>query len=102
MERETEKILENIRRKRNKRKISILTLSTAVGISHSHLYYIETKRVIPSIDVLVKIAKALGLDLRDLLDWPDSPPPLGDPLGDPPGGPAGDSTGAPSGDPAGG
>jgi transcriptional regulator with XRE-family HTH domain len=68
MERETEKILENIRRTRNERKISILKLSTDVGISHSHLYYIETKRVVPSIDVLVKIAKALGVELGELLN----------------------------------
>jgi transcriptional regulator with XRE-family HTH domain len=68
MERETEKILENIRRVRNERKISVLKLATDVGISHSHLYYIETKRVIPSVDVLVKIATALGVDLGELLE----------------------------------
>ena len=68
MERETEKILEKIRSKRLEQKVSLLNLATEVGISHSHLYYIESKRVIPSIDVLVKIAKSLKLNLKELLD----------------------------------
>jgi transcriptional regulator with XRE-family HTH domain len=68
MEQETEKILENIRSKRQDRKIPLLNLALEVGISHSHLYYIESKQVIPSIDVLVKIAKALGISIKDLID----------------------------------
>jgi len=67
MEQETEKILENIRSQRVKRKISLLNLALQVGISHSHLYYIESKRVVPSVDVCVKISKALGIDVRELL-----------------------------------
>jgi transcriptional regulator with XRE-family HTH domain len=62
MEKETEKILENIRKKRLEKGISLLNLANMIGISHSHLYYIESKRVIPSIDVFVKIAKALNID----------------------------------------
>jgi transcriptional regulator with XRE-family HTH domain len=42
-------------------------LAAAVGISHSHLYYIESKKVIPPIDVLAKIAKSLDTSLGDLL-----------------------------------
>ena len=67
MEQETEKILENIRVKRLEKKISLLKLATNVGISHSHLYYIETKKVVPSIDVVVKIAKSMEIDIADLL-----------------------------------
>jgi len=67
MEQETEKILVNIRKKRLEKKTSLLNLAMEVGISHSHLYYIESKRVIPSIDVLVKISKALGISIKDLL-----------------------------------
>jgi DNA-binding XRE family transcriptional regulator len=43
-------------------------LATTVGISHSHLYYIESKRVVPSIDVVAKITKALDLRLKDIMD----------------------------------
>ncbi|MHB9291758.1 hypothetical protein Holit_00841 [Hollandina sp. SP2] len=68
MEKETEKILENIRQIRIKKKISLLNLSNEVGISHSHLYYIETKKVIPSVDVVVKLTKALNLNLKDIIN----------------------------------
>ena len=68
MEKETEKILEKIRQKRLEKKLSLLNLADDLGISHSHLYYIESKRVIPSIDVIVKIAKALDYPLKDLLE----------------------------------
>ena len=68
MERETKKILEKIRQKRLEKKLSLLNLANDLGISHSHLYYIESKRVIPSIDVVVKIAKALDYPLVQLLE----------------------------------
>jgi len=68
MEKETEKILEKIRKIRLEKKISLLNLATDMGISHSHLYYIESKRVIPSIDVVVRISKSLGISLKNLVD----------------------------------
>ena len=68
MEKETEKILGNIRSKRLEKKVSLLNLATDIGISNSHLYYIESKRVIPSIDVLVKIAKALEISTKELIE----------------------------------
>jgi transcriptional regulator with XRE-family HTH domain len=66
MEQETVQILENIRKKRLEMDKSVLDLSIDAGISHSHLFYIESKRVVPSIDVLVRIAKALKISLNDL------------------------------------
>jgi len=62
MEKKTEIILENIRKKRLEKGLSLINLANMIEISHSHLYYIESKRVIPSIDVFVKIAKALNVD----------------------------------------
>lgn len=67
MEIETEKILEKIREKRLEKGLSIQNLANAVGISHSHLYYIESKKVVPSIDILIKITKAFDLELKDFL-----------------------------------
>lgn len=67
LEQETEIIIDNIRKYRKEKKISILTLATNVGISHSHLFYIESKRSIPSIDLIIKIAKALDLTPEELL-----------------------------------
>jgi transcriptional regulator with XRE-family HTH domain len=68
MEQETERILEKIRLKRTENKISLLNLAMQVGISHSHLYYIESKRVVPSIDVVIKICKALGISIKELTE----------------------------------
>jgi transcriptional regulator with XRE-family HTH domain len=68
MEPETSKILDNIRKKRREKKISVLDLSCDAGVSHSHLFYIESKRVVPSVDVLVRIAKALGVEISELVD----------------------------------
>jgi len=68
MERETEEILEKIRKKRQEKKLSLLNLANEVGISHSHLYYIESKKVVPSIDVIVKITKALDFPLKNLFN----------------------------------
>jgi transcriptional regulator with XRE-family HTH domain len=68
MEAETIQILENIRKKRVQRKISLLNLANGVGISHSHLFYIESKRVVPSIDVVVKIAKTLNISINELIN----------------------------------
>ena len=70
MEPETEKILESLREIRIAKKISLLNLAHMVDISHSHLYYIESKKVIPSIDVMVKLTKALNINLVDLLFIP--------------------------------
>ncbi|MDR0909942.1 MAG: helix-turn-helix domain-containing protein [Spirochaetaceae bacterium] len=68
MEKETEKIIEKIKEKRLEKKISLLNLANDVDISHSHLYYIEAKRVMPSVDVVVKLAKALGLGFQDFVN----------------------------------
>jgi transcriptional regulator with XRE-family HTH domain len=67
MEQETERILENIRARRTEKKISIVNLAAEVGISHSHLYYIESKKVVPSIDVVIKIAKSLNTSIVEFL-----------------------------------
>ena len=68
MEKETKKILEKIREKRLEKKLSITVLANNADISHSHLYYIESKKVIPSIDVIVKILKALDCSFNDILE----------------------------------
>ena len=67
MEPETAKILENFRKTRISRKISLLRLANMANISHSHLYYIESKRVMPSLDVIIKLTKALKINIKDIL-----------------------------------
>ena len=68
MESETARIQENIRKKRLEKGMSVLDLSLKAGIAHSHLYYIESKRISPSIDVVVRLAKSLNISLIELLD----------------------------------
>ena len=62
---EPEAVHDRIRSYRQEEGFSILKLSTESGISRSHLYYIETKKVSPSIETLDKIAKTLGIQLKD-------------------------------------
>ena len=68
MEPETEQILENIRKIRKEKRIAYDTLANEVNIARSHMYYIECKKVIPSIDVLVRIAKSLGVGPGELIE----------------------------------
>ncbi|MCL2042643.1 MAG: helix-turn-helix domain-containing protein [Treponema sp.] len=68
MESETKQILENIRKKRMEKGIPYEKLALEAGIARSHMYYIESKRVIPTIDTLVRIAKGLNISLSELID----------------------------------
>jgi len=65
MDSEVEQVIDKIRTFRNEKKISIVQLSVDSGISRSHLFYIESKKTIPSLETLSKIAKAMNLHLRD-------------------------------------
>ena len=65
MEKEVEDVIDKIRNFRKEKNISILKLSLESGISRSHLFYIESKKTIPSLETLTKIAHAMGLKLKD-------------------------------------
>lgn len=65
MEKELELIHDRIRALRLEKGFSILKLSTESGISRSHLYYIETKKISPSIETLYRISKALNIQIKD-------------------------------------
>ena len=65
MEKEVEDVIDKIRAIRIEKNISILNLSLESGVSRSHLFYIESKKTIPSLETLTKIAHAMGLQLKD-------------------------------------
>lgn len=65
MDKEVEEVIDKIKRVRKEKGISILTLSVNSGISRSHLFYIETKQTIPSLETLAKIAHAMEMKLKD-------------------------------------
>ncbi len=65
MDKEVQTVIEKMKKLRKEKQISILKLSVESGISRSHLFYIESKRTIPSLETLAKIAHAMNLQLKD-------------------------------------
>ncbi len=61
------KISENIRIERLKKRYSQEKLSDMADITQKYLNYIENKKANPSIVVVVKICNALEITLNDLL-----------------------------------
>lgn len=60
-------IASNIRQQRAKNKISQEKLSELTGISQQFICNIETEKVNPSVETLLKIANALNVTLNDLV-----------------------------------
>lgn len=65
MNKDVEEVIDRIQKLRKEKNVSMLKLSIDSGISRSHLFYIETKKTIPSLETLSKIAHALNLQLKD-------------------------------------
>jgi XRE family transcriptional regulator of biofilm formation len=65
MDNEIAAVLDKIREIRIKKGFSILNLANRADISHSYLYYIETKRKVPTLTVLHRLAKALSIEMKD-------------------------------------
>lgn len=65
MSKSTDEVIDRFLKTRKEKGFSVLRLSTESGISRSHIYYIETKKVSPSIDTLEKLATAMGIELKD-------------------------------------
>ncbi len=62
-----EKLANNIRAERNRKNYSQEKLSELSGISVSSISLIERKLQVPSIFVVCQIAKALEVDIKELL-----------------------------------
>ena len=58
-------VLDRIRNFRMKKELTILDLSLRSGVARSYLFYIEHKKKIPTLVVLDKLAKAMGISMRD-------------------------------------
>lgn len=56
---------------REQKQISLEQLSRMSGISKSHLNYIERQEKEPTLTILIKISKALNIDIKDLykVEW---------------------------------
>ena len=68
MDKEVEQVIDNIKKIRNEKQISIIQLSNDSGISRSHLFYIESKKSVPSLNTLYKLANALNVKMKDFFD----------------------------------
>lgn len=68
MEDDVAKIIDNIRKIRIEKNISVIQLSADSGISRSHLFYIESKKSVPSLVTLSKLAKAMNVQMKDFFD----------------------------------
>jgi len=60
-------IADNIRQLRAKQRISQEFLAEKAQLSQQYIYKIENEYVNPSVEVLIKIADALGVTLNDLV-----------------------------------
>ena len=58
-------VLDRIRNLRMKKELTVLDLSLRSGVARSYLFYIEHKKKIPTLVVLDKLAKAMGISMRD-------------------------------------
>lgn len=56
----------NIKTLRQDRKMSLSTLQMKSGVSTSHINEIENNNKMPSLIVMIKLAKALGVTISDL------------------------------------
>lgn len=56
----------NVKRLRQKKKLSQIELAVEVGINRSYLSEIENGRTNTSVDVLYAIADSLGVDIAEL------------------------------------
>ena len=68
MDKAVEQVIENIRKLRIEKGISIIQLSNDSGISRSHLFYIESKKSVPSLITLSKLATAMKVTMKDLFE----------------------------------
>jgi transcriptional regulator with XRE-family HTH domain len=57
--------LENIRRLRVEKEISILDVAASAGISYSYLLYTESKGKVPTLAILNKLVKALDVKMKN-------------------------------------
>ncbi|WP_303997154.1 helix-turn-helix domain-containing protein [Megamonas hypermegale] len=57
------KIIDEINNERKKQNITFIELSSKTGISRKHLSFIFNKKTNPTIDIISKLANALGMSL---------------------------------------
>ena len=57
------KLVKNIRKERIHQKVTMEELSAKSGVSQKHISNIENRKVVPTVETLEKMARALGFDI---------------------------------------
>ena len=57
------KLVKNIKRERIHQKLTMEELSAKSGVSQKHISNIENAKVVPTVETLEKLARALGFDI---------------------------------------
>jgi transcriptional regulator with XRE-family HTH domain len=65
MDAEVEYVLDNIRKIRCEKEMSVVELASQAGIARSYLFYLESHQKIPTLKTMHKLAKALGVTMKD-------------------------------------
>lgn len=68
MEKEISDVLEKIRLTRVQKQVTVIDLADKAEISRSYLFYIESKKKVPTLTVLYRLAKALDVDMKDFFE----------------------------------
>lgn len=56
-----------LREERNKRGLSLLAVATAAGLSRQMVSYVETETRNPTLDTVLRICDAIGIDFEAVL-----------------------------------
>jgi len=67
LEPECKQVVENLKRIRIDKQIPVADLALDAGLSNSNMFYILSGKCLPSLNSLVKIAKALNVNLQDII-----------------------------------
>lgn len=59
------KVLDNIKAIREEKDLSIMDLANEANMARSYIFYIESKKKVPTLTSLFKLADALGVDIKD-------------------------------------
>jgi transcriptional regulator with XRE-family HTH domain len=62
------KVGAKIQRLRKARGLATPVLALRAGVSRMHMYRIERDAISPTLGTLARVAKALGVKVRDLID----------------------------------
>jgi transcriptional regulator with XRE-family HTH domain len=74
------RLIESLQAERLEQKLSLNEVATRSGLSHTMVMRVEKRERLPTIDTLLRIAEALGVDLGSVLKQAIGSGKAGDPM----------------------